>query len=126
MNFVLQPWQLLVALLAGWVNHEQQAAIEFLRTEVEVLKEKLGKKRILLTDDRRRRLAVKGKVLVGKALESIATIVTPVTSLRWPRPLIAVKWDHTARRPQNPGRPPIPPEVVELVVRLARERPAWG
>ena len=37
MNFLLQPWQLLVALLAGWVNHEQQAAIEFLRTEVEVL-----------------------------------------------------------------------------------------
>jgi hypothetical protein len=32
-----------------------------------VLKEKLGKKRILLTDDQRRRLAVKGKILGRKA-----------------------------------------------------------
>ena len=29
MNSVLQPWQLLVAILAGWVNHRQQAAIEY-------------------------------------------------------------------------------------------------
>src|SRR5262249_4219854 len=111
---------------AGWVNHEQQAAIEFLRTEVEVLKEKLGKKRILLTDDQRRRLAVKGKVLGRNALEAIATIVTPDTILRWHRQLIAEKWDYTARRAQKLGRPPTPPEVVELVVRLARENPTWG
>src|SRR5262249_6333106 len=126
MNFGLQPWQLLVAVLAGWVNHEQQAAIEFLRTEVEVLTENLGKKRILLTDDQRRRLAVKGKVLGRKALEAIATIVTPDTILRWHRQLIAEKWDYAARRSQKPGRPPTPPEVVELVVRLARENPGWG
>ena len=48
MSFVLQPWQLLAAILAGWVNREQQQRIEYLRTENQVLKEKLGKKRILL------------------------------------------------------------------------------
>jgi hypothetical protein len=51
MSFVLQPWQLLVTILADWINHEQQQLIEYLRTENQVLQEKLGKKRILLNDD---------------------------------------------------------------------------
>ena len=49
-------------ILAGWVNQQQQEVIEYLRTENQVLKEKLGKKRILLSDDQRRRLAVQGKI----------------------------------------------------------------
>jgi hypothetical protein len=44
--------------------------------------EKLGKKRLLLTDDQRRRLAVKAKVLGRKALQEITTIFTPYTLLR--------------------------------------------
>lgn|SRR5262245_40056987 len=68
MSFALQPWQLLVMILAGWVNRRQQAVIEYLRTEKQVLKEKLGKRRILLDDDQRQRLGVKGKVLGRKIL----------------------------------------------------------
>jgi hypothetical protein len=93
MNFVLQPWQLFFTVLAGWVNSRQQAVIDYLRTENQVLKEKLGKKGILLNDDQRRRLATRGKVLGRKALEQIATLVTPDTILRWHRQLIAEKWD---------------------------------
>ena len=63
MNFVLRPWQLLLLILAGWINRDQQDAIEYLLTENQVLREKLGKGRILLNDDQRRRLAVKGKGL---------------------------------------------------------------
>jgi hypothetical protein len=48
MHFVLQPWQLFFAILAGWVNQCQQATIDFQRTENQVLRELLGKKRILL------------------------------------------------------------------------------
>src|SRR6266571_5944339 len=66
MNFILQPWQLLHLILAGWVNHQQQQVIDYLRTENQVLREKLGKRRILLDDDQRRRLAVKGKTLGRK------------------------------------------------------------
>jgi putative transposase len=51
MNFILHPWQLLLLILAGWINHQQQAIIEFQQTAIEVLKEKIGKKRILLNDD---------------------------------------------------------------------------
>jgi len=82
MNFILQPWQLLLLILAGWVNRQQQEVIEYLRTENQVLKEKLGKRRILLNDDQRRRLAVKAKVLGRKLLTEIGTLVTPDTILR--------------------------------------------
>ena len=52
MDLVLQPYQLMVILLASWVHQQQQEVIEYLRTENSVLKEKFGKKRILLTDKR--------------------------------------------------------------------------
>lgn len=54
-QFVLQPWHLLVMSLACIINREQLQVIEYLRTENDVLKEKLSKKRILLNDDQRRR-----------------------------------------------------------------------
>ena len=37
MNFVLQPWQLLLLILAGWINRKQQDVIDYLKTENEVL-----------------------------------------------------------------------------------------
>jgi len=49
-------------------------------------------------------------------------IVTPGTLLRWHRRLIAAKW----RQPKPPGRPPIPDELVALILRLARENRRWG
>ena len=98
MNFVLRPWQLLLLILAGWINRDQQDAIEYLLTENQVLREKLGKGRILLNDDQRRRLAVKGKVLGRKSLGKLAKIVRPDTLLRWHRELIARKWDHSDKR----------------------------
>ena len=38
MSFVLQPWQLLLLILAGWINRQQQEVIEYLRTENRILK----------------------------------------------------------------------------------------
>jgi len=86
-NFILKPWHFLAVVVAGWINHQQQHLIEYLHTENQVLKEKLGTKRILLNDDQRRRLAVKGKVLGRKLLGEIVTIFTPDTILRWHRQL---------------------------------------
>jgi putative transposase len=126
MNFVLQPWQLLLAILAGWIRRQQHEVIDYLRTENQLLKEKPGKRRILLTDDQRRRLAVKGKVLGRKVLESIGTLFTPDTILRWHRLLVAQKWDFSDRAKKKPGRPPVADEIRTLVVRLASENPTWG
>ncbi len=63
MKSQLQPWHLLLLILAGWINRRQQDALEYLITENRILREKLGKKRILLNDCQRRRLATKGKIL---------------------------------------------------------------
>ena len=59
MSFIFQPWQLLFIILAALVNRRQQQVNEFQRVQIEVLLEKLGKKRVLLNNDQRRRLAVR-------------------------------------------------------------------
>ncbi len=55
------PLQVLLVLLAGWVNRHQDAVIEYLKEENRILRELHGKKRLLFTDSQRQRLAVKGK-----------------------------------------------------------------
>ena len=56
----------------------------------------------------------------------LTTIFTPDTILRWHRRLIKAKWDYSARQKKAPGRPPIRNEVVELILRMAKENPTWG
>ena len=89
MQFMLQPYHILLAALIGWANERQQQIIEFQNDQIKALLKKLGKKRVLLTDDQRRVLAVKGHALGRKALLELTTIVTPDTILRWHRELVA-------------------------------------
>jgi len=42
--------------------------------------------------------------------------------LRWHHQLVRRKWTYPQR---GPGRPPLDPEVTDLVVRLGRENPRW-
>jgi putative transposase len=58
-----------------------------------------------------------------KGLMEIGSLVTPDTLLRWHRELIARKWTYERK---SPGRPPISPEVVELIVKFAKENPLAG
>ena len=125
MNSLFQPWQLLLLCLAGWVNREQQATIDYLRTEHQVLREQFCKKRILLNDNQRRRLAVKGKILGRKLLEQVGTLFTPDTILRWHRQLVACKWDYSDRK-NKVGRLRIRQVIVDLILRFARENTNWG
>ncbi len=120
MNLVLQPWHLMVLYLASWINRQQQEVIEYLRTENQVLKEKLGEQRILLNDDQRRRLAAKGKILGRKLLDEIGTLFTPDTILRWHRQLVAKKWDYSDRKANKPGRPRIRQVIVDLCVKIRK------
>ena len=115
----------MLLIIAGWINRQQQEAIEYLKAENRVLREKLGKKRILLNDEQRKRLAIKGKILGSKRLKEIGSLFTPDTILRWHRRLIAEKWDYSDRR-QKKGRPPVDSEIVKLVLKFANENPNWG
>ena len=62
MSGSISPHIFLVSLLAGWLNREQQRILEYLQEENRILREQL-RGRIRLSDDQRRRLAVKGKEL---------------------------------------------------------------
>ena len=77
-----------------------------------------------MTDDQRRRLAVKGKILGHKRILEVGTLFTPDTILRWHRRLVADKWDNSDR--QQPGRPRVRQVIVDLTVRFAKENPRWG
>ncbi len=116
--------QFLLMIFAGWVNRRQLEIIDYLKAENLVLREQLGGTRLRFTDDQRRRLAVKGRVLGRRVLDELAELVTPDTILRWYRELIADKYDGAARR--GAGRPGTAPAVRELVVRFATENPSCG
>ena len=66
-----QAPQFLILTTAGWLNRQQEDAIEYLREENRVLREILGRKRIRFTDAQRKRLALRGKKLGRKVLEII-------------------------------------------------------
>jgi transposase len=123
MSAVWTPFTFLVAVLTGWLNDRQARILEFLQEENRVLRRQLGKKRLPLTDDERRRLAAKGVRLGRKRLAELATLVTPDTILRWHRDLIAKKWIYKRK---GPGRPPVMRAIEDLVVKLAKENPTWG
>ena len=97
--------------------------IGYLVEENRVLRAQLRGRRLRLTDDQRRRLAVRGHRLGRAALRQVATIVTPDTILRWHRHLVARKWTYASKRL---GRPGVIKEIRQLVVRMAEENPTWG
>ena len=66
----------IVVALAGWVNRYQQAIIDFLIEENRVFKQQLQGRRLRLSDNDRRRLAAKAKVLGRSVLDEIANLVT--------------------------------------------------
>jgi hypothetical protein len=74
-----------------------------------------------LTDEDRRRLAVRAFRVGRRALREIATIVTPDTLLRWHRQLVARKWTYAGR----PGHRGVLEEIRHIVVRMATENPTW-
>jgi putative transposase len=81
----LDPFRFLLIAVAGWMNQQQQHAIEYLREENRILRAQLGSRRLRLSDHQRRSLAARAKLLGRRMLAELATIVTPETLLRWHR-----------------------------------------
>jgi hypothetical protein len=100
------PLTFFLVLFSGWINRHQQAVIDYLLEENRVLRAVNGSRRLRLTDDQRRRLAVKGHVLGRRHRAAVAGIVTPDTILRWYRRLVARVWATSAsrRRPRHSDR----------------------
>jgi hypothetical protein len=124
MSFLLQPFQIVFAVLSEFIRKEQEKVIEYLQLENQILREKIADNRVLLSDDQRQLLAVKGKVLGRQQLAKIATIAQADTILRWHRELIEPRGNSNSSH--NIGRPPTDQEIVDLVLRMARENESWG
>jgi putative transposase len=86
-----RPLAFFLLIISGWINRQQKAAIDYLLEENRILRAAHAPRRLRLTDDQRRRLAVKGKTLGRRRLAEVAGIVTPDTILRWYRRLVAMK-----------------------------------
>jgi putative transposase len=117
-------WKQLLVYLTGSVDQELLVQNEYLVTENRILRQQITG-RVRLSDSERKTLAELGKKLGRKALEEVATIVTPETLLAWHRKFIAKKFDGSQQR-KTLGRPTIDAGLEALVVRLAEENRSWG
>ena len=124
-----KPWVMLVAMMAGWLNRQQQEAIAYLKEENKILRNELlkatGKKRIILNDSQRRRLAILAKKLGRKALSDITCAFSPDTILMWHRKLVANKYDGSKNRSKF-GRPRISDELKQMIIDMARDNKHLG
>ena len=106
------------------MNQQQRDVIDYLQEENRILRNQLGEQRLRLTDDQRRRLAVKAKKLGRKVLAELDTKFSPNTLLAWHRKLIARKYDGSRKR--GPGRPRVMEQIQEPIVQFAEENGTWG
>ncbi len=93
-----------------------------LRHQLMVLKRRLPRTRVALRD--RVFMTAAARFLPRAALAGF--IVSPQTFLRWHRQLVSRKWARYSRRPRGPGRPQLPQETQELILRIAKENERWG
>ncbi|MFD8381430.1 IS3 family transposase [Streptomyces sp. NPDC059679] len=96
----------------------KEAEILILRHEVAVLRRQVAAPKPTWPD---RALPAALARLLPRALRQ-HRIVSPRTLLAWHQRLIKDKW----RQPASPGRPPMPEELRDLIIRLGAENPRWG
>lgn len=95
-----------------------EAEILFLRRQLALYRERSVKPR-RVDAATRVRLAFLSRWFDWRAA---LVVVRPETLIRWHRAGFRLLW----RRKSQPGRPPIPKELRELIRRMAGENPLWG
>ncbi len=117
---------LLYRLSCGLLRLLVRAGLDDRELEIAVLRHQL---RVLTRGGKRPRYGTADRAFLAAVSRLLprerwsAFGVVPDTLKRWRRQLDAGK----GRRPRRrPGRPPIDPELRQLILRLGRENPRWG
>jgi len=111
----------LLCIVVGWLargDDDRCVEIAVLRHQLKILSR--GGRRPRYTTADRALLAAASRVLPPERWSCF--LVGPETLRRWHRTLLRGR----RKRPGAPGRPPLPAETRELILRLARENPRWG
>jgi transposase len=112
--------RLLNLLRLGTSPDEKDVEIAVLRHQLAVLRRQVARPRYSQTD--RAVLATLARFLNRDRWGVF--LVTPATLLRWQRGLVARSWTYPRSGRSAPKA--LDEEVVDLVLRLARENPRWG
>ena len=120
-----KPLTFLAVTIAGWMNRQQQEVIEYLRTENQILRDKLGHKRIILNESQKRRLATAAMKLGKDLLRQFGTLFSPDTLIRWNPMLIARKYDGSGKRGPKPKKANSVRKLVKQMSEETRE-PLFG
>jgi putative transposase len=121
LSFLYRAFCRVLQLIRLVCRQDTDLAIEIvmLRHEVAVLRRQVHRPALQPAD--RAVLVALGRLL--PRLRQARSFVQPATLLRWHRDLVAKRWTYEHGRP---GRPSIPAGTTALILRLAKENPAWG
>jgi putative transposase len=123
---ICKPWTFFMVAIAGWMNRQQHEAIAYPKAENQILREKLGKKRNILNDGQKRRLAAAAATLGRDTLRQREMHFSPNTFLGWNRWFIGLKYDSSDRRDTRGPKPKKANSVHKVVLQMAEASPNWG
>jgi hypothetical protein len=116
---------LIFCQLIGWLallacsQASRNAEILVLRHELMVLRRQVARPRPAWPD--RAVLSALARLLPKQ--RRLRRLVAPETLLGWHRQLLKQHW---TKHPGPPGRPAIPTQLRQLILRMAAENPTWG